>query len=138
MNSRFLGNLRRNIIKRSTIFRKFVFEDSIIGNLYALKILIPNPNEPLIVDARNNNPIHIAADKGHVEIVKYFIENTEGLKAGNKFGCTPLQMAIFYDNQEVVKINPPHHHTRRLLRMILVDIGQGDMLQIRRIKSNSP
>ena len=85
-------------------FRKFVFEDSIIGNLYALKILIPNPNEPLIVDARNNNPIHVAADKGHVEIVKYFIENTEGLKAGNKFGCTPLQMAIFYDNQEVVKI----------------------------------
>ena len=40
------------------------------------------------------NPIHIAASMGHNSIVKYFIENTEGLTAQDNLGYTPLCYAI--------------------------------------------
>ena len=82
---------------------KYIFDPAWYGQLRILKILIPNPNEPLMVDSEGNNPIHIAASKGHIEIVKYFIENTKGLRAQNKDGHTPLQLAKSNHHRKVVQ-----------------------------------
>ena len=91
----------------SSHFENFVFKLVFCGNLTALKILLPNPKEPLIVDHYGNNIIHIAATKStndHIEIVKNFIENTEGLMAQNKLGYTPLYIAFCFDNQKAIEI----------------------------------
>ena len=84
-------------------YNEYIFDPAWHGQLRILKILIPNPNEPLMVDSEGNNPIHIAASKGHIEIVKYFVGNTEGLRAQNKYGHTPLQLAKVNNHHEVVK-----------------------------------
>ena len=81
----------------------YIFDPAWHGQLRILKILIPNPNERLMVDSEGNNPIHISASKGHIEIVKYFVGNTEGLRAQNKYGQTPLQLAKVNNHHEVVK-----------------------------------
>ena len=91
----------------STHFQEFVFRQTTSGNLNALKILLPNPKEPLIVDRHGNNLIHIAASTStndHIEIVKYFIENTEAIIAQNKRGYTPLYFAFCFDNQKAIEI----------------------------------
>ena len=74
--------------------RKYVLEPTRSGDINALKIVYPNPKEHLVVDRFGANPIHIAAYMGHIRIVGYFIENTEGLTAQDNSGFTPLCYAI--------------------------------------------
>ena len=74
----------------------YVFRPARENDLKTLKILFPNPREPLVVDYEGSNPIHIAARNGHIEIVKYFIENSEGLTVQNKLGHTPFLLRCFH------------------------------------------
>ena len=83
---------------------RIYFDSTRKNDLKTLKILFPNPKEPLMVDSNGNNPIHIAAFKGYVEIVKYFIENTKGLTAQNHHGYTPLYKAASNSNIKIMSI----------------------------------
>ena len=74
--------------------QKNVFRATRYGSIDVLKIYYPNPNEALMVDPFGLNLIHIAAFNGHIDIVEYFIENTEALTAQDNSGCTPLCGAI--------------------------------------------
>ena len=55
-------------------------------------------------DRDGNNPIHLAAMYGHIEIVKYFLENRVALLAGNRYDSTPFCFAVTRGNEEIVKI----------------------------------
>ena len=55
-------------------------------------------------DLFGDNPIHIAASFGHTKIVKYFIENSEGLTAQNNSGHTPLYLAIINLHSTIFRI----------------------------------
>ena len=83
-----------------------LFYAVINGHLEIVKILMPNPKQKFFksIGTNRNNMIHIAACKGHAEIVKYFLGNTEGLVARNKYGDTPLYNAVIEQNLEVVNI----------------------------------
>ena len=75
------------------------------GHLEVIKILLPDPNVPLVAENTGKNPIHYAAISGHSEIVKYFIENTKALKArDNLLGLTPLNYAVQNGHFECVKL----------------------------------
>ena len=86
---------------------KYVFKPTKNGDTNFLKFMYPNPKETLKVDCFGNNPIHIAASFGHAafigrtNIVKYFIENIEGLTAQNNSGHTPLYYAIINKNSDI-------------------------------------
>ena len=69
-----------------------------------MKTFYINPKEALIVDPFGLNPIHIAAFHGHIDIVEYFIENTEALTAQDNSGCTPLCGAIINCHYSIFRI----------------------------------
>ena len=78
------------------------------GDLDTLKILVPNPNKPfqnsIHADHFGNNPIHIAAKLGYIDIVKYFISNQRNLCAQNTNCETPLYLAVRHNRIEIVGI----------------------------------
>ena len=75
------------------------------GHLEVIKILLPDPNVPLVAENTGKNPIHFAAISGHSEIVRYFIENRKALKArDNSLGLTPLNYAVQNGHFECVKL----------------------------------
>ena len=59
-----------------------------------------NPNAP---DKLGETPIHIAAMRGHTEIVKILAPLTDNPNAPNNFGETPIQMANQNGHTEIVK-----------------------------------
>ena len=64
--------------------------------------IITTPFHANSVDTKNGNyPIHIAAQNGHVDIVKWLVENGARLDVQNGTGQTPLHMAISYDYADV-------------------------------------
>ena len=90
---------------KPTYHNRYVYNSVKTNDLQVLKTLFPNPKEPfLITDWDCNNPIHLATSAGQFEIVKYFLENTEGLMACNKYGDTPLYNAVINQNIEIVNI----------------------------------
>ena len=66
--------------------------------------MYPNPKEALMVDLFGYNPIHIATSFGRTNVVKYFIENIEGLTAQNNSGHTPLYYAIINYNSDIFRL----------------------------------
>ena len=87
----FLENTKG--LTASNEYRKTpLFYAVINGHLEIVKILMPNPKQKFFksIGTNRNNLIHIAACKGQIEIVKYFLGNTEELVAVNKYGDTPL------------------------------------------------
>jgi hypothetical protein len=63
------------------------------------------------VNAKNNygtTPLHAAAEKGHIEVVKLLIENGAYVNAKDKYGWTPLHEAANNGHIEVVKVLLEH------------------------------
>ena len=92
----------------------YVFEPITCGYPNALKMVYPNPKDSLpIIDRSGNNSIHIGASRNLTLIVKYFIENIDGLTAQNNSGHTPLYYAITNYNhtnfRNIVKAVPEDH-----------------------------
>ncbi len=48
-------------------------------------------------------PLHWAAEKGHLDVVKYLVEKGADVKAANNDGRTPLNMAARNSHLDVVK-----------------------------------
>jgi len=49
-------------------------------------------------------PLHLAASKGHIEIVKILIENKADLKAQDLYKNTPLMCAVVAKHKEVERL----------------------------------
>lgn len=54
-------------------------------------------------EGNGNRPIHIAAQNGHLEIVKWLVEKKCDVDAQNGTGATALHMAVAYDSYYVVQ-----------------------------------
>lgn len=59
-----------------------------------------------ISDKRGATPLHRAASKGNLEIVRLLIEGEQPLSinARDVYGCTPLHLACEEDRQDVAKL----------------------------------
>lgn len=82
-----------------------------MGRLQAVKFwLRKNPN--LINETENDtflcSPLHFAAQKGHIEIVKYLIKSGAQIEFKNLTGTTPLHWAAQNGHLEIVKILISH------------------------------
>lgn len=53
------------------------------------------------------NPLHLAAEKGHLNICKVFLESTHGIQLatlGDRVGMMPIDMAIVHGQVEAMKL----------------------------------
>ena len=68
--------------------------------------LVPWFQDPLMIDKDGNTLVHLAARRGHTEIVRYFIglANPKIPELVNKNGETPLHCAAANGNLAVFKI----------------------------------
>ena len=130
------------------------------GDLDTVKMLVPDPNLPfetcigwnIHTDPMGNNPIHIAAKKGYIDIVKYFMANNENLFAKNSYGQTPLFLAVFYNQIEVVKTicefvpshkivihcRDPLHQHRNTVMHIATQLGHFEIVKFLLLKGIHP
>ncbi|CAK9253192.1 unnamed protein product, partial [Sphagnum jensenii] len=54
-------------------------------------------------DNIGDTPLHRAAEKGHLDVVKYLVEKGADVKAANKYGYTPLHWAASSGKLDIVK-----------------------------------
>ena len=67
------------------------------------KLLIENGANINIRDNEKNLPIHICASQGHDELLNFILEkNSNGIKAKNLFGKTPLDLASKESTKEII------------------------------------
>ena len=66
--------------------------------------------DPSAANNEGQMPIHLACQKGNIDIVQYLAKECADLNpcASNKYGCTPLDIATVYHNQEVVEFLQQH------------------------------
>ena len=66
--------------------------------------LITSPAHANCVDDKNGNyPIHIAAQNGHCDLVKWLVSNGAKVNVQNGTGQTPLHMSTSYDYADVAE-----------------------------------
>mmetsp|Transcript_1879 Transcript_1879/g.3749 ORF Transcript_1879/g.3749 Transcript_1879/m.3749 type:complete len:553 (-) Transcript_1879:27-1685(-) len=66
--------------------------------------IITSPAHANCVDTKNGNyPIHIAAQNGHIELVKWLVDNGAEVNVQNGTGQTPLHMSVSYDYGDVTE-----------------------------------
>jgi ankyrin repeat protein len=77
------------------------------GFLPLVIVLCQQGELPSARDNENRTPVHYAAQKGHLEIVDWFVNSYEGgvllLKAANKRGNNCLHLAAIIGHLELVK-----------------------------------
>lgn len=74
------------------------------GHLLAVKYWIDKDPELINKsDDKENTALHLSAQKGHKEIVKYLIENGSNCNAVNREKNTPLHLAAAYGNLYIIK-----------------------------------
>lgn len=72
--------------------------------LIELKKLVTNAAQANIADGVNGNkPIHIAAQNGHFEIVKFLVETGADVNSKNGKGNTAIHMSVGYDYYHISK-----------------------------------
>ena len=72
--------------------------------LIELKKLVTNAEQANITDTVNGNkPIHIAAQNGHFEIVKFLVESGADIGSKDGKGNTAIHMSVGYDYYHISK-----------------------------------
>ncbi|MFH4980558.1 hypothetical protein AB6A40_007267 [Gnathostoma spinigerum] len=102
------------------------------GDLCAVKKNIDSGNVNMVIDGRN--PIHIAADYGHPEIVEYLISSGADINALDIHGMTPLLAAVFEGHKNIIKLLLAKGARKDILapdgRMVVDCAEQDDVKQI--------
>ncbi|KAL6077461.1 glucan synthase [Balamuthia mandrillaris] len=75
------------------------------GNMDTLKELLENTSvSPNTADYDGRTPLHLAAEEGRTEVVKYLISKGANVNAADRWGTTPLRGAIAHLHNEVAEV----------------------------------
>jgi acyl-CoA-binding protein len=82
-----------------------VCELASIGNLDAFSELYQrNSNIINVKDKEGMSPLHWAADRGHIEVVRFLLSHGADIDAQDNCGNTPLHIAAMSDQKEIVRL----------------------------------
>jgi len=87
-------------------FLNLVFNWLLFGNWAVVRKLLDSKLDCRLADVKDNygwTPLHWAAMNGHLEVVKYLVENGADVNAKDNNGFTPLSLAAWKGSLNVVK-----------------------------------
>lgn len=74
-------------------------------DLNTIQAIVKKDNTVVIdTDDDDNNPFHLAALQGNIELLKYLLQKGSGLHAKNKHKFQPTHMAVIGGNQQALKL----------------------------------
>ncbi|XP_010069439.2 potassium channel SKOR isoform X1 [Eucalyptus grandis] len=74
------------------------------GDLHRLKHLVAAGADPGLTDYNKKSPLHVAASRGHQEIVSFLIEQRVCIDIPDESGNTPLLEAIKHGHDQIVPL----------------------------------
>ncbi|XP_023808183.1 myotrophin [Oryzias latipes] len=74
------------------------------GDLEEVKAKVKTNKEANGILENGRNPLHVASDYGHVDVVEYLISVGADINAKDKYGFTPLISACFEGHLQCVKL----------------------------------
>ena len=93
----------------------YLFNAAYFGNLEAVKYFY-HKNGYCWPLRNGRTPIHMASERGHLKIVRFFIQNGRNPNPRCEKGMTPLYLASKYGNLDVVKYLINHIYKKQILR----------------------
>lgn len=75
-------------------------------------------------DSHGNTPLHLAAHKGHLEAVKYIV-NEFGYEDTNNHGYTPFELAASRGHYRCLRVLGPYAGTEELMRSLVFTANKG-------------
>ena len=78
--------------------------------------LIANGADVNATDKYNQTPLHLASEKGHLEMAQLLIANGAEVNATDFEGVTPLHWASLTENQEIVQYIQEHLKNNLLIK----------------------
>jgi len=112
------------------------------GNLRTVKSLIESGGlEASVKDLDQRTPLHIAASRGNVEIVKFLLEKNAYIEANDANNQTPLEGAVVNGHDDVCKIlrtggAQPVRPTPEVIDYFMRGVYSGDFALVKRVIEN--
>merc|ERR1712137_312339 len=83
------------------------------------------------VDADDNSPLHWAAERDDVEVVKELVRDCKKyLNKKNQQDRTPIQVAIYFGNTDVVRVLLPYERDLRSTLAFAVEFDQPEIVHL--------
>lgn len=103
-----------------------IHQAALAGDLEKIKSMLSQDAKLIgAQDKYGNFPIHLAAFKGHTEVVEFLIVRGANVNAKNKYDGTPLYVASYAGREQVVKILVTHGAN--------VDVAMKDFKQVSQV-----
>lgn len=68
------------------------------------EIVSADPTQAVATDVRNDTPIHIAVAGGHLDVVRYLLDQGVPVDVGDNEGTTPLGGAVIHGHTEIAQL----------------------------------
>ncbi|KAK2184168.1 hypothetical protein NP493_277g00013 [Ridgeia piscesae] len=108
---------------RDAIFPSLLCSAARQGNIDMLKELREAGADLSLGDYDSRTALHIATCEGHIEVVRYMLEYGASVHVRDRYGHSPLDDAIFFHRNDIIKVL---RDTGAHLRLAPARLGMGD------------
>ncbi|KAK9682313.1 hypothetical protein RND81_10G064600 [Saponaria officinalis] len=133
------SDITSHIIKQEEELALKVNNTAYYGDLYQLKSFIRAGADPKKPDYDGRSPLHLAASKGHEDIVQFLIQEGADVNVIDNFGTTPLLEAVKNGHDKVADLLRKEGATldiKDVGSVLCTAVARGDIEFLKRLLSN--